>query len=664
MSLPSSFEEWNWEKDDDTKRAYEAITNGGFCSEFKITVWNALVDKLKEVLDAIGAEWIDQYTTYYGAKLEGNYPQLTARKFNSVRYNIESHVGTTWRWSYDDSFQGYVGRDDFKGVRDVSWYQQPDTVYGIYFVELARKLNLMINTLKGNADYKDVSTLYSVDLFSVKAAMSMQYPKEISGASSPEQKEAALLEYQTPLALEINETFNKSEDAHIELRDANDTMNTHSISYTFAEAIMDLEELYKNLHVYLFGTTPVEAQLTFTRKRVMEALSNSVSEASGAISYGLYMDALLNATIESAAIGGLDTLEPINSNIDCLLESSTDAVLIPLVQQLLNIEQTYKVDVTAFAELITGSDMFATTLGTLRLIRTTATPCVAGALSQNVECILEYNSDLFAGITGVLEPNLVEINHEVEGTADCLTSVGVSGSDQLFDKIEQSKLNTCETTPISGGCDNAIDITKPVLHLPAATNTGSKVSHVSSVESSANKGIATFMGHSSSHVSTIRISRPFDIYSARNSSSATLFIKDEISSVMKNIYYEGDVCVSHNDENFIVNGTLLCFLFATLGINENYLNTVSASASLKEAKETMYINETFDCVETDAFVELINPIYLDSVVNCNLEVNGNIDFDEASWQNPELIDGNLYVYRVLDVVQSDQTIYIDCEVEE
>jgi len=176
MNLPSSFEPWDWEKDEDTRRAYEAITKGGFCSEFKITVWNALVDKVKEVLDAIGAEWNDKFGSYYLTKLEGKYPELTARKFNAVRYNIECCVGSTWRWSYDESFIGYVGRDDFKGVRDVSWYQDPDTVYGVYFVELARKLNLMITTLKGDANYKNITTLYSMDLFSVKGVLSFQYP--------------------------------------------------------------------------------------------------------------------------------------------------------------------------------------------------------------------------------------------------------------------------------------------------------------------------------------------------------------------------------------------------------------------------------------------------------------------------------------------------------
>jgi len=664
MNLPSSFEPWDWEKDEDTRRAYEAITKGGFCSEFKITVWNALVDKVKEVLDAIGAEWNDKFGSYYLTKLEGKYPELTARKFNAVRYNIECCVGSTWRWSYDESFIGYVGRDDFKGVRDVSWYQDPDTVYGVYFVELARKLNLMITTLKGDANYKNITTLYSMDLFSVKGVLSFQYPREITGTSKPVQVEDALLEYQDPFPLEINEVFSKSEEAIIELRDATDTMNTHTISYTYADAVMNLEELYKNLHIYLYGTAPVEAQLTFTRKAVMEAISKSVSEETGAISFGLYMDALLSATIQSAALGRIDTLDPIDARIDCLLESSNDAVLIPLVQQLLNVEQTYKVDITAFAELITGSDMFSSTMATIRLIRTTATPCVAGELDKHEEIIFKIDSSLFSGVCGSLESDPVLINHDVEGTADRLGSVGIGGSDQFSDSIDNAVMTMCETTPIEGGSESSLEIIEPELHVPVAVNTGSKISHIFDVISTANKGIATWISHQSAHNLNIRISRPFEIYSAKNSSSATLFIENEISSIMKNIYYEGDVCVSSVNESFISNGTVLCFLFASLLISEEYFNTVDALINLKDASETMGVNENIDCIDCDALIELINPVYMDSIVECSSDSISNMDFDEASWQNPELINGDLYVYRVLDVVQNEGTIFIDCEVEE
>lgn len=664
MNLPSSFEPWDWEKDEDTRRAYEAITKGGFCSEFKITVWNALVDKVKEVLDAIGAEWNDKFGRYYLTKLEGKYPELTARKFNAVRYNIECCVGSTWRWSYDESFIGYVGRDDFKGVRDVSWYQDPDTVYGVYFVELARKLNLMITTLKGDANYKNITTLYSMDLFSVKGVLSFQYPREITGTSKPVQVEDALLEYQDPFPLEINEVFSKSEEAIIELRDATDTMNTHTISYTYADAVMNLEELYKNLHIYLYGTAPVEAQLTFTRKAVMEAISKSVSEETGTISFGLYMDALLSATIQSAALGRIDTLDPIDARIDCLLESSNDAVLIPIVQQLLNVEQTYKVDITAFAELITGSDMFSSTMGTLRLIRTTATPCVAGAMNKHEEIIFKIDSSVFSGICGSLNPDPVLINHNIEGTADRIGSIGMNGSNQCSDLIDNAVMTMCETTPIEGGSESSLEIIEPELHVPVAVNTGSKVSHIFDVVSSANKGIATRISHRSDHNLNIRISRPLEIYSAMNSSSATVFIKDEIESLMKNIYYEGDVCVSSVSESFIYNATILCFLFASLSIDADYLNTVDALVNLKDASETMTINENIDCIDCQALIELIRPIYIDANISCNSEINASIEFDEASWQNPELINGDLFVYRVLDVVQSEETIFIDCEVEE
>ena len=46
LNLPTSFEEWNWTKDDDTIRAYYAISNQGYTAEFKSSVWNSLCNKL------------------------------------------------------------------------------------------------------------------------------------------------------------------------------------------------------------------------------------------------------------------------------------------------------------------------------------------------------------------------------------------------------------------------------------------------------------------------------------------------------------------------------------------------------------------------------------------------------------------------------------------
>ena len=191
-----------------------------------------------------------------------------------------------------------------------------------------------------------------------------------------------------------------------------------------------------------------------------------------------------------------------------------------------------------------------------------------------------------------------------------------------------------------------------------------KIEDIFDVVSSANKGIATRISHQSDHNLNIRISRPLEIYSAMNSSSATVFIRDEIESLMKNIYYEGDVCVSSVSESFISNATILCFLFASLSIDADYLNTVDALVNLKDASETMAINENIDCIDCQALIELIRPIYIDANISCNSEITASIEFDEASWQNPELINGDLFVYRVLDVVQSEETIFIDCEVEE
>ncbi|MCB5279276.1 MAG: hypothetical protein LHW59_07120, partial [Candidatus Cloacimonetes bacterium] len=152
LNLPTSFEAWNWSKDDDTIKAYYAISNKGYTAEFKTAVWNSLCNKLYQTLNAMNLSWDNKYSTYSEVLLSGYYPTLTARVFNSVRHNIEVHVPTTWKWVFNKTYEGYVGRLDFRGASTTS---NPDTLFGSYILEIARKLNILISIFKNEASFAE-----------------------------------------------------------------------------------------------------------------------------------------------------------------------------------------------------------------------------------------------------------------------------------------------------------------------------------------------------------------------------------------------------------------------------------------------------------------------------------------------------------------------------
>lgn len=119
-----SVEPWSWShsngsaSDAQTKKAYSAVSNNGYLESFSYLVWNDMVDKVKEILDANGYLWNALYASYSATKMTSNDKSLTAKRFNSLRYNIGSWYPT--------------------GIEDV--YQE-DFVYGSYFIRLTDCMN-------------------------------------------------------------------------------------------------------------------------------------------------------------------------------------------------------------------------------------------------------------------------------------------------------------------------------------------------------------------------------------------------------------------------------------------------------------------------------------------------------------------------------------------
>lgn len=127
----------------------EALVSGTPTRLFAKEAWNAIVDSLNDALTAAGLEWDSTYTTAEGAKITVAYGKLTAKQFNSVRHNIDRPAPLGWAWADRTEFRGYIGRADFKGRQDVG--KRCDKVYAEYIIELARKLDLLLELMRGTA---------------------------------------------------------------------------------------------------------------------------------------------------------------------------------------------------------------------------------------------------------------------------------------------------------------------------------------------------------------------------------------------------------------------------------------------------------------------------------------------------------------------------------
>lgn len=118
---------WDWRMSNGlasaeaTIKAYNAVTSNGSLLDFSYLVWNDMVDKVKAILDHKGYSWATTFATYSETKMSSSDKNLTAKRFNSLRFNIGSHYST--------------------GIETVD---PGDTVYGWYFTKLTECMNHMI----------------------------------------------------------------------------------------------------------------------------------------------------------------------------------------------------------------------------------------------------------------------------------------------------------------------------------------------------------------------------------------------------------------------------------------------------------------------------------------------------------------------------------------
>lgn len=188
--LPSDYPIFDWSQ---FQSSYDALYAGGEVAAFKKEAWNAIVDHLAVTLGESGIEWDDKYTSIFGAKVNVAYGALYADQFNSVVHNVDNAISLGWRWSFDRSFRGYVGRKTFRG--DLKYGENADLFYPEYIKELVRRINLLTEVLRGTSPLasvkaKQISLSESLPLLIQKLSLPVagggqSFSENIGAARSP-----------------------------------------------------------------------------------------------------------------------------------------------------------------------------------------------------------------------------------------------------------------------------------------------------------------------------------------------------------------------------------------------------------------------------------------------------------------------------------------------
>ena len=125
---------WSWSVTSDSAvsgliktKARNAARDKTATTNFDHRVWNAMVDKVYEIVDKCGYGWDSYYETYSRTLMNTSPYELMADMFNSLRYNIGIHYST--------------------GIQEVD---PGDIVYGEYFLTLATCINEWIDQLRND----------------------------------------------------------------------------------------------------------------------------------------------------------------------------------------------------------------------------------------------------------------------------------------------------------------------------------------------------------------------------------------------------------------------------------------------------------------------------------------------------------------------------------
>lgn len=256
--LPPDYNTFSW---NDWPESRSALASGGLVSDFQKATWNAIVSMLNNVLMAIGLQWDDQYTSMEGAII-GDSGILYANMFNSVRHNIDLPAKTGWAWCSSTGFRGYVGRDDFFGVSTHGGLADP--LYPEYILELVRKLNLLIDILRGSGPLSDMASISSVEYYTSQTLDQLpMYDIPIKTTSEISSNISSEFEFliPTPMMLDFDVLYSSSESSAVIMT------ATAALPKMVIEAVTEhrrgnsvpvvsLPSIYDEYH---FGNDPVEA---------------------------------------------------------------------------------------------------------------------------------------------------------------------------------------------------------------------------------------------------------------------------------------------------------------------------------------------------------------------------------------------------------------------
>jgi hypothetical protein len=151
--LPADYPLFDWA---DWPESYAALVPGGPTRKFERACWNAIIETLAQASEEAGFTFYNEEKGFGREDLlmtTGYFGRLTAERMTATVAAVNNLVPLKWIWNNDRSrtFLDYM-RTGFWGINNPYGFT-PDVVYPEYILDLARRVNMLIEFMRDTFPY-------------------------------------------------------------------------------------------------------------------------------------------------------------------------------------------------------------------------------------------------------------------------------------------------------------------------------------------------------------------------------------------------------------------------------------------------------------------------------------------------------------------------------
>ena len=655
LNLDKNYPLFDWNATEDRKASYKALIEKQNTANFKMSVWNELVDIVNDVLTRMGYSWNDTYASYANTKIHKIlflFPGvLYATKFNSLVYNLSCIVENTWIWHYDKNYEGYIGRFSVRGALQTN---EPDTVYASMILELVRKLNLFINTLKDEADIlNQVATLKEQLISDVTLAIPKIQEVNIKYTSSSLFDSNLIID--EPYLLKINDIFKASSNSNVSLKNAANTMKSTVKLKSYAKATLEIEELYRNLYSKLLCQMKFNARLEIDFNEcklkinipaaLVENANLTLPELSKIIAdsaYGISTDSKLSFVSSKSIL------------VDDISKLIAESILSCSDKKIFSTKLVANSKYSIKAEMIKGSTFYSVVASITKYKANIKTGHSARAYST-VSCNLNISIPQMVGcIAKIMKPEAIEAVAEItdlmsKGISGPLASILSSQDDISSDMVKGIVINT--DSMVDGISTQSGELEAMAIRLCRYSE-----DIVSDISGSINTLICSIMG--SDINSEMATNIKLDIHTTKGSIIATLDLSGMIEAGMITLNYGDNYLKARTGMNVSHNLNLGYVEPYLLEIKDNFTEQSDALLKVVDSSQTLKINcELFKEIYSDK-LSIVVPSAFETATQSDAFFNAEMSFDPSSWLNPVQIDDDLQVYQTYEAEQTEDNLLL------